>query len=92
MKANIKKSSFVLMFLVLFAIGELAADDKGKLIFEDSFERSESQQKTDEPGNGWGTNSKSRAQGHKQVDLRDGAMYIFTHDESLSRSLSEFLL
>jgi hypothetical protein len=76
------KTSFMFMFLVLFAIGELAADDKGKLIFEDSFERSESQEKTDEPNNGWGTNSKSRAKGHKQVDLRDGAMYIFTHAEA----------
>ena len=76
------KTSFMFMFLVLFAIGELAADEQGKLIFEDSFERSESQEKTDEPGNGWGTNSKSRAKGHKQVDLRDGAMYIFTHDEA----------
>ena len=28
------------------------------------------------PGNGWGTNSKSRAKGEKQVFLRDNAMYI----------------
>ncbi len=54
----------------------------GTLVFEDDFQRNESQEKTDEPGNGWGTNSKSRAKGHKQVDLRDGAMYIFTHAEA----------
>lgn len=76
------KTSLMFAFTVLFAIGELAADDQGKLIFEDAFERSESQEKTDAPGNGWGTNSKSRAKGHKQVDLRDGAMYIFTHAEA----------
>lgn len=55
----------------------LSAADHGQLIFKDDFNRTESQEKTDEPGNGWGTNSKSRAQGDKQVDLKDGAMRIF---------------
>jgi hypothetical protein len=63
-------------------VGPLAAADVSKLIFEDAFDRKESQETTDEPGNGWGTNSKSRAKGNKQVDLRDGAMYIFTHAEA----------
>jgi hypothetical protein len=76
------KSHFAFAAALWFAVGSLAAADDGKLIFEDSFERSESQETTDEPGNGWGTNSKSRAKGHKQVDLRDGAMYIFTHAEA----------
>lgn len=52
----------------------------GKLIFEDDFERTESQETKDEVGNGWGTNSKGRAKGNKQVDLRDGAMYIYIHE------------
>jgi hypothetical protein len=52
----------------------------GKLIFEDRFERNESQEQTDEVGNGWKTNSKSRANGHKQVDLKDGTMRIFIHE------------
>ncbi|MFG0264416.1 MAG: family 16 glycoside hydrolase [Rhodopirellula sp. JB055] len=52
----------------------------GKLIFEDRFERNESQELTDEVGNGWNTNSKSRANGHKQVDLKDGTMRIFIHE------------
>lgn len=60
----------------------VVADDKGKLIFEDDFERSESQEEKDEPGNGWGTNSKSRAEGNKQVDLRNGAMYIYIHEKA----------
>lgn len=66
------------LVMVLAAPG-LAADARGTLIFEDSFERNESQETTDEIGHGWGTNSKSRAGGNKQVDLRDGHMYITTH-------------
>ena len=58
------------------------AGASGELIFQDDFERSESQELKDEPGNGWGTNSKSRAKGHKQVDLKDGAMRIFIHAEA----------
>jgi hypothetical protein len=52
------------------------AADLGKVIFEDDFNRKETQTATDDPGNGWGTNSKSRAKGDKQVDLKDGAMRI----------------
>lgn len=76
-------------FLPLFTAAALAsvtslhaADDHGKLIFQDDFARAESQEKTDEPGNGWATNSKARAKGNKQVDLRDGAMYIFLSPEA----------
>jgi len=59
----------------------MAVESKtGKLIFEDRFERNESQEERDEVGNGWNTNSKSRANGHKQVDLKDGAMRIFIHE------------
>ncbi len=50
--------------------------DLGKPIFSDGFDRNEAQEQADDPGNGWGTNSKSRAKGDKQVDLRDGAMHI----------------
>ncbi|GAA5508592.1 hypothetical protein [Novipirellula caenicola] len=59
-----------------------SADELGKLIFSDDFERNESQEKIDEVGNGWGTNSKTRAGGNKQVDLRDGAMYIYIHQDA----------
>lgn len=74
------------MNVFLFLAGALAplpaAENPGQLIFQDDFNRSESQEKTDEPGNGWATNSRSRAKGNKQVDLRDGAMYIFIHAEA----------
>lgn len=70
----------LLASLVLTAA--VSAEDLGQLLFQDDFARSESQEKTDEPGNGWGTNSKSRAKGNKQVDLRDGAMYIYLSPEA----------
>lgn len=58
----------------------LHAEDRGERIFFDDFERTESQEATDEIGNGWGTNSNKRAGGNKQVDLQDGAMHIFMHE------------
>ncbi len=68
---------------VLCGLATLAASaapeaDLGELIFEDRFERSESQEETDEPGNGWTTSSDKTAGGRKQVDLRDGAMHMHT--------------
>ncbi len=55
-----------------------AAEALGKLIFSDDFERSESQEEKDEPGNDWTTSSDKTAGGRKQVDLRDGAMHMHT--------------
>jgi hypothetical protein len=76
-------NKLLLAGLALFTCSRLAAaDDLGRIIFQDDFARNESQEKTDEPGNGWTTNSKARAKGHKQVDLRDGAMSIFIHPEA----------
>ncbi|QEG39267.1 hypothetical protein [Roseimaritima ulvae] len=72
----------------------LEAQDAGKLIFSDDFERVESQETQDEVGNGWGTNSKARAGGNKQVDLKAGAMHITMHptaDHAVSvRHAAEF--
>ncbi len=73
----------LLLLLPLIAFTSvIAAEERGGLIFEDHFERSETQETKDEPGNGWGTNSKSRAKDNKQVDLKDGAMRIFIHAEA----------
>jgi len=52
------------------------------VIFSDDFNRSELQEAKDEVGNGWSTNSGSRAKGNKQVDLKDGAMHIVMHKEA----------
>jgi hypothetical protein len=68
--------------LGLLSLLPLAAEETGELIFSDDFERSESQEVKDEPGKGWGTNSKSRAKGTKQVDLREGAMFIYLSPEA----------
>lgn len=75
------KTSLVLLSLLVVS-PLVAAENLGRLIFQDDFARNESQEKTDEPGRGWGTNSKGRAKGNKQVDLRDGAMHIFIHAEA----------
>ncbi len=72
-----------LVATLVLALGSgLFAAEHGTLIFEDNFDRNESQEVKEEIGNGWGTNSKSRAKGNKQVDLKDGAMYITTHPEA----------
>ncbi|MDG2127136.1 MAG: hypothetical protein P8K08_04020 [Fuerstiella sp.] len=57
----------------------LRADERGVLIFEDDFNRNESQESKEELSRGWGSNSKKRAAGNKQVDLKDGAMHIYRH-------------
>jgi hypothetical protein len=75
------KHLLLLLPLIAFTL-VIAAEERGELIFEDHFERSESQETKDEPGSGWGTNSKSRAKDNKQVDLKDGAMRIFIHAEA----------
>ena len=72
----------LLTALGLTLASTLLAAQPGELIFEDDFDRNESQETKDEIGKGWGSNSKSRAKGNKQVDLRDGAMYIYIHKEA----------
>ena len=59
-----------------------AAEELGTLVFSDDFSRNESQETTEDPGNDWSTNSKSRAKGNKQVDLLDGAIRIYIHAEA----------
>jgi hypothetical protein len=76
------KSRPLCLLAALVSFAAVSAEEHGTLIFQDDFERSESQEKTDAPGNGWGTNSKSRAKGNKQVDLKDGSMRIYIHAEA----------
>ena len=80
MKMTSITSASIVVFAFCLASTAASADDRGALIFQDDFNRSESQEIKDEVGNGWGTNSKSRAGGNKQVDLKDGAMSIFIHE------------
>jgi hypothetical protein len=72
-----------LAILVLFSFASNSwAYEFGTLIFEDVFDRTESQELKDEPGNEWTTSSDKTAKGYKEVDLRDGHMYIYTHAEA----------
>jgi hypothetical protein len=64
-------------FVGLLSSFMFSTADLGELVFHDDFKRSESQGKKDEPGKGWATNSAKRAQGDKQVDLKDGTMRIY---------------
>ena len=77
------KSSVISIILALILLpGFTLAQDKGKLIFQDDFERNETDESKEQLGKGWSTNSKRRAKGNKQVDLRDGAMHIFIHEQA----------
>ncbi len=69
--------SLALFTLIPALTASAFAADLGKIIFQDDFNRTQPKATSDEPGNGWGTNSKSRAKGDKQVDLKDGAMRIY---------------
>lgn len=72
-----KKSSSVLFYLSLAVFSCPAlAQDSGKVLLIDDFNRTESNPDIEEIGNGWSTNSAKRARGKKQVDLKDGAMQI----------------
>ena len=71
--------TFFLCALTASLFGE---NPHGVLVFQDAFDRSESQELKDEPGNDWTTNSADRAKGHKQVDLRDGHVFIERHAEA----------
>ncbi|MEI9898730.1 MAG: family 16 glycoside hydrolase [Chthoniobacter sp.] len=69
--------------LSLFAAAPLAAFDddafvreNGTALFVDDFNRHESTPDQEEIGNGWTTNSASRAQGAKQAALEDGALHV----------------
>ncbi len=52
----------------------------GTILLKDDFNREEKDPTKEQVGNGWGTNSRTRAKGRKQVDLVDGAMHITKAD------------
>ena len=68
--------------IVALTLAVLPSAFAGKLIFEDKFDRNESQEATEEIGNGWSTNSAKRAGDHKQADLKDGALHITMHADA----------
>ena len=85
-------SGIVVAFLCGSALSLFAGEPGEVLVFEDNFDREETQTAKDEPGNDWTTNSEARAKGNKQVFLRDGHVFIERHAEAdhaatLSRSI-----
>jgi hypothetical protein len=72
----------VLLSLVIAAGPVLAEDDptmireNGTVLFGDDFNRHESTPDKEEVGNGWTTNSATRAKGTKQASLEDGALRV----------------
>jgi hypothetical protein len=82
------KLPFALLLYSLAALPVCAADDataipsKGTLLFSDDFNRDEPTPDKEEIGGGWTSNSAWRAKGHKQVDLKDGAMFVTKHPEA----------
>jgi len=72
-----KKSVLILPLLFWPLLAQ--AQNQETLIFEDDFERQESDDTKEEIGKGWSSNSLKRAKGNKQVDLKDGAMHITFH-------------
>lgn len=66
---------------ILTFVSSSSADDAlGKLLFEDDFNRAEQDDSKEQIGKGWTTNSKSRANGNKQVDLVDGTVHLTMHE------------
>lgn len=66
----------VLFLIVIASFPSMLVAQSGEVLLEDKFDREESDDSREEIGNGWSTNSKSRAKGQKQVDLKNGAMHI----------------
>lgn len=76
----IRNMIFTPFFLAALLSSNSFADERVVLV--DDFNRNESDETKESLGKGWSTNSKSRAKGHKQADLRDGTLHIFTHAEA----------
>ena len=82
MRCRLPSVPAVLLSLTVVATTSLAGDLKtpeSSPILQDDFERTESDPSKEQIGGQWGTNSKSRAKGNKQVSLVDGAMHIVRH-------------
>ncbi|TWU04096.1 family 16 glycoside hydrolase [Neorhodopirellula pilleata] len=63
-----------------FAVAEEVT--RSDVLVQDSFERDEPIAGQEHIGNGWGTNSRTRAKGNQQVDLIDGVMHITRHPDA----------
>ena len=93
----LKNKLFFICVVTLSVMGRVIADsipvtkctEHGEILIDDDFNRQEENNAVEQIGNGWGTNSKKRAKGVKQVDLLDGAMRI-TRAEVADHGVSVF--
>jgi len=69
-------ATFIIFVIMAAGLASEPPDGFPNLLFADGFKRSEAADSPERPGNNWGTNSKARAQGVKQVFLQDGALFI----------------
>lgn len=69
------------MFLT-FAVLTTSSAFADELLFEDNFNRKEADDSKEQVGDGWWTNSKRRAKGIKQIDLKNNALTITTAKEA----------
>ena len=69
------------MFLT-FAVLTTSSAFADELLFEDNFNRKEADDSKEQVGDGWWTNSKRRAKGIKQIDLKNKALTITTAKEA----------
>lgn len=66
----------VIGFLAVSGLCHAAPEGFSALLLSDDFEREEPDPANEMVGNEWGTNSRTRAKGEKQADLRNGAMHV----------------
>ncbi|WP_139958541.1 family 16 glycoside hydrolase [Flavicella sediminum] len=76
MKISFLFSLFFGLSISLYSQSKTTENSKGKLIFSDDFNRLEKDDSKEELGKNWTTNSKNRAQGLKQADLKNGTLHI----------------
>ncbi|MGB7345527.1 MAG: family 16 glycoside hydrolase [Pirellulaceae bacterium] len=70
------KTTWLTCFALLLICSATVSAQEATVLLDDDFNRAEADDSKEDVGNEWGTNSKSRAKGEKQVDLVDGAMHI----------------
>jgi hypothetical protein len=66
----------IILLISLLSTVNILAQNKSSLIFSDDFNRSEKNDLLEELGKNWVTNSKNRAQGIKQADLKNNQLHI----------------
>jgi hypothetical protein len=70
---------FLLAFCLACTATAHASAEDATVLLSDDFNRTPANPAIENVGNGWSTNSKSRAKGNQQAWLKDGALYMERH-------------